>query len=237
VRPASGNSQQRRGAGPPDASRRDRGRTCDSGWPHPKAQSRKEGTCSVPRPPQGAASGGAHFSRVFRDFRELGPRRGVVYTDTHRHGMENISALRASGAQRRPVPRACISAPRIKSPTQANLMSHATKPYVDSRQRKSKPIKTIRRPHPPNGGIMSPKMSFRDNSPRDKTWPPSRCSTTWSSGDHLCRQKRDSATKFAATKPPEPDYRPAFTRHWQLCSVAPARWPSMHKTRGKWPKG
>jgi hypothetical protein len=46
---------------------------------------------------------------------------------------------------------------------------------------------------------MSPKMRFRDKSAATRLRP-AAMRTNWSSGDHLCRQKRDFATKVNATK-------------------------------------
>jgi hypothetical protein len=53
--------------------------------------------------------------------------------------------------------------------------------------------------HPPHGGIMSPKMHFCDRCLATKRSAP-RVTRDWSSGDQLCRQKRDFATKVSRHK-------------------------------------
>jgi hypothetical protein len=163
VRPTSSNSQQRRGAGLPDASRRDRGTP-----PRQRITPRQGAkTATRPRqPPQAAASEAQTISDSFPDSREPAARTGVLDMHIHRH----VSALRASSAQRRPVPRACINAPRIMSPTRANPMKHATKTYDDSRERKSKHANAFQ-PH--RAAQISGKANYvaknvlpRQNSPR-----------------------------------------------------------------------
>jgi hypothetical protein len=81
------------------------------------------------------------FSRFPRT-RRAG-RRSIRVCTSPRH--RNVTALRASSAQWRPVPRACMSPPRVMSPTRANPMSHATKPYDESRQRKSNRVNDLLR--------------------------------------------------------------------------------------------
>jgi hypothetical protein len=129
-------------------------------------------------------------------------------------------------------------------------MHHATKPYDDSRQRKSRNANAFQ---PPRAAQPSEKANYvaknefsRHNSPRQNFARQNegrdrRGAGSWSSGDQLCRQKRDFATKCDATKLPATKFlaqRNVAPRNPQLALgaipllnpeplVPTARWPSM----------
>jgi hypothetical protein len=103
------------------------------------------------------------FSDFFPDFCEFGACPYVVYANTHRHDIENITAL---SAQRRPVPRACISAPRIMSPMRANPMSHATKPTTMPAAQVQSQQHHPAAPPPKRGNYVAKNEFSRRNSPR-----------------------------------------------------------------------
>jgi hypothetical protein len=80
--------------------------------------------------------------------------------------------------QRRPAPRACISAPRIMSPRRANRISQATKPYDDSRGRKSWHANAFQ-PH--SAAQLTRKANYVAKNECSRQY--------WSPNDHLCRQQ------------------------------------------------
>jgi hypothetical protein len=122
----------------------------------------------------------------------------------------NASGLRPRRAQRQWLPRSWLPRKRRRLHVSHSVASHAspmTKPCVESLRRKSNRGKTIeprltaqvRR----TGNYVAKNAISRQNSPRQNCRdinPPAelrsfRNPRPWSSGDHLCRQKRDFATK------------------------------------------